>query len=320
VPIPFQEIAAAGAARQGRYDKKIMELESMQAQADMMQGKPGADTDYLNNEFRPALDRLTEKYLQEDLSTPLVQSNLARDFKQNINRRQVNAIQQSHAGYMDYMKQYTDMKAKGLLAPDVIQQDPSTHSTIEEGVFMDAPISALDYASFADDYFKNLGDTYFGVEVIDGLPVMTSGINKARIKDAADKGVDSFLNDPRGRQYVAIQQASGNKGTDQQIAEEYLYTRGLAFTQKRAQQVSGWDPNPKTPPLPFSGTDNTQYTVNPSRMPSKEVKTTYGFDPTKVEDPKDIYDIFDFDDYGMLSTDLKDRPGLKSMTDVTRSA
>jgi hypothetical protein len=185
---------------------------------------------------------------------------------------------------------------------------------------MGSPVSSLDYSSFADSYFRNLGDEYWGPKVIDGLPVMMSGISNARIMEASKQGVQSFLEDPRGRQYIELQKARDPNKSDQTLAEEYLYERGLAFKQSKAQQISGWDPNPKTPPPPFSGTDNTQYTANTARMPSKEVKNTYGFDPTKVEDPKDIYDIFDFDESGKLSTDLKDRPGLKAMTDFTRSA
>lgn len=225
VPIPFDEIVQAGLARQNRYDQQLAQLETLREQADLLNAIPGADESYVQG-VRQTLKDISSSYTNKDLSDPYTIKDLRENLREGIDRNMVNKIQQSYAGYQQYLNAYNQQRAQGL---DLAPEDFSTYDTSMNGVFSRLPEQRLDYAKAAAEFFNQMDPTFKGIIESQGIPGTYHAISNVDIANQAKASVDAFMQTPAGKQYA--------KG-DRNKAYDYLYKVGLE------QQKSMFNPLP----------------------------------------------------------------------------
>ncbi len=90
VPIPFQEIAQAGAARQGRYDVTTQGLNELYDATQALQFIPGSSDEIAKEEYIiPIIEGIRDKYMTKDLSSSLIRRQMSNEMETLIDKELV---------------------------------------------------------------------------------------------------------------------------------------------------------------------------------------------------------------------------------------
>lgn len=103
VPLPFQEILAAGQARQSIYDRSLAGLETHSDALTKMNSTP-FDKQYLQ-EKQQQFQGVVENLANQDLSDPTVNLQMRKEIRGLANDPTLRNIQQSYAGYSAALEQ-----------------------------------------------------------------------------------------------------------------------------------------------------------------------------------------------------------------------
>lgn len=137
VPIPFEQIAQAGARRQERYDVAERGIESVYDAAQALRYIAGSEDERLIKEnVIPRIKEIRDKYAKQDLSNPLVQRQMRKELETKVDKQLVGKVQESHAQWVEDEKLVRQYKAKGLWHPGLDEQRRGQgYSTQQEGVY-----------------------------------------------------------------------------------------------------------------------------------------------------------------------------------------
>lgn len=236
-PVPFESIVQAGIARQQRLNQQLDRLEGLREQSYLLQSMPGADTEFIRKQ-QAVIEDIADKYAHEDLSDPFMVSELGREFRQQIDRPSIQAVQQSAQAYQNYMKLRSKMLVEGRTP--VLEPNIAEYSTLDSGVFTGTPEAALDHYKTAQDYFQSMRDTFGGIQEDPktGILGLYSGVTSGVISKRAQEVTDDFLRSAEGRQYVRIQQSRGDERSAKEIAGSYLEDVGQEFARTEFRPLS----------------------------------------------------------------------------------
>ena len=218
-PVPFQELAAAAAARQGRLDEGQARLDAAQLAVEQIKYIPNSQDQRIVEGWKSALSNLADEYLDKDLSDPEVYRDLRSNLRRLVNPNEVQAIQQSYAGYEQYKKAEAQATARGekLYKPF----DFSGYNTLapEQGIFNQFP--SLDLGQQAqqeiDAFLKKPQEEWRSVQDEFGRVGTEHYRDINKIYDLINSGSSELFESP------AIQQFMEKQGLDEQGFKQYLH-------------------------------------------------------------------------------------------------
>jgi hypothetical protein len=159
VPIPFEQIAQAGARRQERYDVAKQGMEQVYDAAQALRYIPGSEDERLIKEnVIPRIEEIRDKYAKQDLSNPLVQRQMRKELETKVSKNLVGETQQSYAQWLEDEKLVRQYKAKGLWHPALdAQRRGQGYSTQDEGVYSRISSPYVNPMQEVDQLFRTQG-------------------------------------------------------------------------------------------------------------------------------------------------------------------
>lgn len=239
VPIPFQEILQAGQARQNRYDINRSSFEKMAAEADELRAIPeSADEAYIEGTVIPVMKQISDQYATQDYGDPEVVRNISRQIRSNIDRRRVANIQQSYAGYQDYVKDIQELALKGTPMPGALVSDVTDYDTSIEGVFSGRAEAGLDFRKTTKEFFDDVKPINLGIrDIAPGQSGLVHGVSLERLKEHAKNNATVWANTPAGNQKIRELRALGANGSDEEIALEFLLREAPEHVEERISNI-----------------------------------------------------------------------------------
>lgn len=243
VPIPFESMMAAGAAKQQRYDQ-TMAGANMQASAiGQIQATPGSQDEITLAEINKNVEDVISKYSMGniDLSNSVIKANFDREIKQAAPREVLNKIAGTYAGYVNDMKERTALNRTGDLAPNSMQFDFRGYDSREKGVYSGMATRRRNPDDFVRELFSEMKSEDLGITETDvkGLLKSNFGVTSTRVREHAIANLNSFVQSADG-QYLINETKVLNPEEDRddkQIALDYLLAKGPEFTQSRSQII-----------------------------------------------------------------------------------
>lgn len=250
VPIPFQEMLAAGQAKQARYDKAGNAMDSAIASAEDIVAIPNSDDERRANEYVAKLRTVRDKYVGKDISDPFVQRDMINDMNRSVNRDDIKHIQQSYQGYVAYNKMLAENEQRGVATPPELRERFEGYDSSRRGVFTGVAPVYLDPMDETSKFFSQVKAEPLGSgrEIIDGKwtgrVYATHGITEDRLVNYADKNMKSFLQLPAIRQMVNVARARGDGRDASEIAIDYVRSNAKHFSGAERSNYA-FDPNYK---------------------------------------------------------------------------
>ena len=310
-PIPFDVIAQAGAARQGRYDETLASLDQNQSYLDQLSAGPFPEhQQYLEN-ARKSLERISKEYAGKDLSQSYIRRQLKDAIKKEIDPVTLARITRSKQKVDANQKPISDLDMRGLYSRSYEQTvDPALTGKLginEEYTY--TPSAFQDPEIYAGQtYFAPIvpkEDFYNNTET--GEIVATEKRTKGDIDGAVEDNWRSFADTPQGQWVVnQYQQRNPEDRIDPEvIAKEYLrdlgYRKYLINNRKVTGQIPGWvGRQGSEEESDIDAVGNTQSITNRNLPGPKEIKKIVGFNPEKISNIVDVRKEIDLDGDGNL--------------------
>ena len=166
VPIPFQEIAQAGAARQGRYDVTTQGLNELYDATQALQFIPGSSDEIAKEEYIiPIIEGIRDKYMTKDLSSSLIRRQMSKELETLIDKPLVLEMQQGYQQWTEDRKIIQEYKNNNMWHPILEQRRRGEgYSTAESGVYRGGVEPYIDPTDEIDELFEttswNRGRSY----------------------------------------------------------------------------------------------------------------------------------------------------------------
>jgi hypothetical protein len=240
VPIPFEQMMQAGQAKQNRYDKASMAVDSAIGAAEQIEAIPFSDDERRAKEYIANMRAVRDEFVTKDLSDPFVQREMSNKLRTAVNTEDIKHIQQSHQGYVAYNKELSDNESKGIPTPDFKKQKFEGYDS-RKGVFTGNASTYKDPQKELDDFFKPLEVTNKGSfrEKINGKE--TGYISNLLSIDANDietytkANLKTLINGPAMRDVIAEAESKGDTRSKEEISLEYV----RANSQNRVKSAPG---------------------------------------------------------------------------------
>jgi hypothetical protein len=272
VPIPFQEMLAAGQQKMGRYDKAAQAMDSTIAAAEQIPAIPFSDDERRAKEYVGNLTKVRDEFVGKDLSDPFVVREMSNKLRTAIDPEDIKHIQESYQGWVGYNKQLAENEQKGVPTPPELRQRFEGYSSRETGVYTgNAPVYQ-DPMKETSEFFKEIRPDTLSTqyEKIDGKETGrlydVVGVSPGKLSKYAKDNMDAFLALPSVRQMVSVANKRGDNRKPEEIAMDYVNSNASKWTYHGKENVA-FDPNWKQ-----SGGSDT----NPGEIPS--IHRTYGID------------------------------------------
>jgi hypothetical protein len=155
VPIPFEQMMAAGQAKQGRYDKASSAVDSAIAATDEIQAIPFSDDERRAKEYATNMRAIRDEYMTKDISDPFVLREMSNKLRSSVNTEDIKHIQQSNQGWISYNKQLADLEGKGVPMPEELRTRFEGYDS-RKGVFTGNASAYLDPMQETSNFFKEV--------------------------------------------------------------------------------------------------------------------------------------------------------------------
>jgi hypothetical protein len=253
VPQPFEDIAKAGALKQQRYDLNRQALEQQIAEAESLRAIPGSQDEAYVRDVVDTMRSVADEYASQDYGNPEVVRDIARKIRQGgVDRRRLSDIQQSFAGYQDYMKQEAQLKAKNLYAPE-LSQDFSGYDTYGTGVFAGSPEALQDTEQAFREAFSNIKGDYLREQNLGGgRRASMIGVTEDKLQQHVLDNYERLARDPRISQFI---RRAGIDPRDTTAAMQLLLAEAPKYAWEQPEGFYSTDTGSKkssTLQLPFS--------------------------------------------------------------------
>lgn len=230
VPIPFQEMVAAGQMKQDRYDKASGAIDATIGALDEIMAIPNSADELRAKTYSDKMRQIRDKYVTRDLSDPFVQREMSNEIHSSVNKEDIKHIQQSYQGYANYNKLLAENAQRGVDTPNELLQNFTGYDSSDPtmGVFTGTPSMYKDPLKESEEFFNNLKSDRLGSfkEKIDGVETgrigTLSGVTVDRILKHADENIESFVKLPAIKQMIEVARKRGDTREAEVIASEYV--------------------------------------------------------------------------------------------------
>ncbi len=257
VPIPFEEMLAAGKAKQDRYDKASGAVDSAIAATEQITAIPFSHDEIRAKQYADTMRSIRDEYATKDLSDPFVLREMSNKLNSSINKKDIEHIQESYQGWVGYNKQIAENAKKGTPTPDWDKQKFEGYDS-REGVFTGTPTPQLDPYGDTSQFMKQMGMTVKSTNksIAPGVNAIEYSKTPQEILDHAKKNIDAFMQQPSIQQYVkGIKLTGGGNGrSDKQIALDFVQENARQWQEERLDPYNipgagkdGYNPNVKIP-------------------------------------------------------------------------
>lgn len=244
VPIPFQEMMAAGQMKQERYDKAAGATDAMIGALDEIVAIPNSRDELRAKEYADKMRNIRDKYITRDLSDPFVQRELSNEINRNINKQDIRHIQESYQGYLNYNKMLSQFELEGRPTPAWARQRFEGYDSTRSGVFTGNPEAYKDPLAATQEFLNNLKPDFIGSreETVNGVKTgrifSMSGITTNRIKDHVNKNIDAFMSLPAIQQMVRGAMANGDTRDPKDIVLDYVQSHAPEWSYTNADNYA----------------------------------------------------------------------------------
>ena len=279
VPIPFEEMLAAGKAKQDRYDKASMAVDSSIAAVDDILAIPNSQDEVRAKQYSDNLRSIRDKYISKDLSDPFVLREMSNEINRSIDKQDIQHIQQSRVGWEQYNKMLGQYEAEGYPSPGFEKTDFTGYSSKDTGVFTGTPRKQLNVYEDTRKFFEDIPNTYLGIKDLGyGRKGLMHGKTKDRIVSHAENNIDAFMALPSVQQYIkGVRYYGDDQGrSNEEIALQYVKDHADEF---RGENVTST----------FDDPGYGQESSGSRREP--EVQNIYGTDDTEPVSKRKIEQI-----------------------------
>lgn len=253
VPIPFQEMKEAVYKKQATHDDNLARLDALSAQVNQLNYiRNSEDEKYIKGTVMKDMEDLINRYSGKDLSDPTVYNALRSEFSSTFDKKRIKDIQDSYTNWATNEQNKAKLKAAGKWDDALDLEDPASGFDSRTGTYNHQSSGLLDVTSAAQSYFEPLTSN---VHIDPKRGVVISGVDMGRIRDTADQGVRSFLDDPAGKQAVriaayrdgidtkekweALQSTEEGKAIMEGYAHNILMEYGETFSNYQEKPISG---------------------------------------------------------------------------------
>ena len=229
VPIPFEEMMMAGQAKQGRYDKASMAMDSAIAAVDEIQAIPNSEDERRAKEYSNTLRQIRDEYGTKDISDPFVLREMSNKINSSINKEDIKHIQQSALGYQAYNKGLAANAERNIATPNELIQDFTNYdSSSSSGVFTGTANPYQDPMQELKAFYDPMQEREIGgpiKEEIDGVATgyiyNRSGLTQGNVEEYTAENLNSLMRGPAMQQLVKVAKANGDPREAEEIAYEY---------------------------------------------------------------------------------------------------
>lgn len=299
-PVPFDDILKAGLTKQGRADANRMGFEQSVADSQNLDYMPNSEDQNYVLGLRTKLEEIRDSYIDRDYDNPEVVRQIYSDIRRNVNKDRLDKIQRSAKGYREYQQQAAKSKAEGRSLFE--EFDPTGYDS-QTGIFNMQPEALHNYAEKKRQYFN---DRETDVYTDPKTGRMYEYRNANLLNKITADSVEDYAKSTEGSQEIRGRRKAGDNRSDKEIAYDLLQDASEEF---KTHKYRGMDPMFKS-----SGSDedsrpqidnasNTQSLRNENRISEDEVKSSLGFNPTKINTTTDLLDKLSFDSNGMLTSE-----------------
>ena len=227
VPLPFDAMLKAGAAKQQRYDQTAAELDASLSMLDQIQAIPDSIDEVRLKGIKNKVHQMAMDYSTKDLSDPFVKREINNIIRSAADPTDLSHIQQSFGGWQNYNKMTAAMKAKGMSIFGPSVPDFTNYDSREQGVFTGSPEATLDYEKAFDEFLSQVEPEFITEKTLpSGRVALVHGRKDSELDKHIDEGARSLINDPRIAQYLRGQNRTG----DIDFLRETLKNRKPAYT------------------------------------------------------------------------------------------
>ncbi len=267
VPIPFQEIAQAGAARQGRYDVTARGLDELYDATQALTVIPGSSDEIAKKEYIiPIIEGIRDKYMNKDLSSSLIRRQMSKELETKIDKPLVMEMEAGYRKWEEDRKLIQEYKNTGNWHPILEERHrrmTEGYSTAESGVYSGGVEPYIDPTDEIDELFETnewlKGQTYRGkdgqllhyrdstdVDSIADAEWSTLSPNAQRnaLLDFELQNLGADMNDP------AIQEEAIKERIRERGDMTHTFGVGTAGWQTRTTTLEEGERDPRTPVNP----------------------------------------------------------------------
>jgi len=265
VPIPFEQIAQAGAQKQQEYNIGQAAIDNMVDEASSLTYIPTTEDErYIKEHVIPTMKEISDNYTGKDYGNPEVKRQFVKEIRQKIDHNRVKDIQRSAAKWEEAEK----IKA-GMLAKGEVPFNPFDYRGYDsrQGVYTETPTKTLDYERALEDFFDNVGEEFLSIGQQDGYDLEYHGRSLGKLQEYAKNNTRVAAANPAIRQLL---ESNGVDPDNLEGVKSFLLNKAPMYKSSRARVIGeskrGGDSdlssftNPFiTPELKYQGTEATEY-------------------------------------------------------------
>ena len=275
VPIPFNEMVAAGQIQQGRYDAASAGLDEKVADAAALKAIPNTvDYQYVKG-VQNTMEDVVEKYADKDLGNAVIRRQLNADIRSSIDADRLRSIQDSYSAWGQQQKHKAQLVANrryNQFTDEDPASDPNFDST--QGVYnyltpaYEDPRQTLEQLFNSPGYLRGrpLGKTAEGYT--------RQGRDKTDVDNTAESQWYDILQTPAGQDVVKIfrGQNPGDQTKDKDIIKEWI--RDVGYQEYTFEGLEG-SRDPVTPAGTTGGTPQSLIELTLRQQPYSETSRNY---------------------------------------------
>ena len=206
IPLPFEAMIAAGAAKQQRFDERATGLTEAVAATQMVPAIPDTLDERYVQYAGDKMQEIAQKYYSTDLTDPVVNIEMQTEINNAIDKNRLRRIQESRAMWDSAQEHKRKLMAEGKYH-EALDLDPISPT-------FDSRTGVYNYLAPALENIREVGEQYF--DDIDPSTIKQSGnfleegIDPDIIKEVARQNVYKFQDTNAGQQAMRI--AADRKG------------------------------------------------------------------------------------------------------------
>jgi hypothetical protein len=241
VPIPFEQMVAAGQVQQQRYDQAAAALDQKLADAANLKAIPNTrDYEYIQG-IQGTMRDIADQFSQKDLANPIVRRQLNSAIRQGVDPSRVRAIQDSFGAWTAQQQHKAKLTAAGKYN-QFIDLDPALSRDFDSrsGVYNYLTPTYNDPRIAAERYFNNIKPTLTDRRTPEGYGIRE--ISRGKINEVISEKWRDFYETPEGQNMVTSRtpQTTTTSGGDEELARPSLsYTQqvSLAGAGERSKDI-----------------------------------------------------------------------------------
>lgn len=226
VPIPFEELLAAGQAKQNRYDKAAAATDAVISRAEMINAIPGSPDDMMRKKMINDLYNIRDKYVSKDLSDPFVQRELSNEIRSKVDPVVVKKMEESYNAWVKAQEAKRALAMNNKWNPD-LDEDPALSTDSTKSVYNYSPRAFVGLAEMFEPYYKDIKPDSLEEVIRNGHTYSREFVSDKQIEDVTRKSAQELASTQYGQDHIKLYKKA-HPNTDlsdveilQQLGKEY---------------------------------------------------------------------------------------------------